>query len=96
MNENENTNLLYVGNLHYRLNDQDLEQICAEFGEVVSARVEQDHETGRSRGFGYCEFANHDDAVNAASRLNGAEIEGKQLMVNLGGPRQPNTNFRAE
>jgi RNA recognition motif-containing protein len=86
---------IYVANLHYRLNDEDLHQIFSEFGEVTSAKIIKDHETGRSRGFGFVEMPNQEEASKAMQSLNGSEIEGKQLMVNEARPKQPNNNFRS-
>jgi RNA recognition motif-containing protein len=85
---------IYVANLHYRLNDEDLHQIFSEFGEVTSAKIIKDHETGRSRGFGFVEMANQEEGSKAMDSLNGTEIEGKQLMVNEARPKQPNNNSR--
>lgn len=85
---------IYVANLHYRLNDEDLHQIFSEFGEVTSAKIIKDHETGRSRGFGFVEMPNQDEASKAMDSLNGSEIEGKQLMVNEARPKQANNNSR--
>jgi len=86
---------IYVANLHYRLNDEDLHQIFSEFGEVTSAKIIKDHETGRSRGFGFVEMPNQEEGSKAMNSLNGTEIEGKQLMVNEARPKQPNNNFRS-
>ncbi|QEH41301.1 RNA-binding protein [Chitinophaga sp. XS-30] len=81
---------IYVANLHYRLNDEDLHQIFSEFGQVTSAKIIKDHETGRSRGFGFVEMPNEEEGTKAMESLNGSEVEGKQLMVNEARPKQPN------
>jgi RNA recognition motif-containing protein len=81
---------IYVANLHYRLNDEDLHQIFSEFGQVTSAKIIKDHETGRSRGFGFVEMPNEEEAGKAMESLNGSEVEGKQLMVNEARPKAPN------
>lgn len=81
---------IYVANLHYRLNDEDLHQIFSEFGQVTSAKIIKDHETGRSRGFGFVEMANQEEGTKAMESLNGSEVEGKQLMVNEARPKQAN------
>lgn len=80
---------IYVANLHYRLNDEDLHQIFSEFGQVTSAKIIKDHETGRSRGFGFVEMPNQEEGTKAMESLNGSEVEGKQLMVNEARPKQP-------
>ncbi len=85
---------IYVANLHYRLNDEDLHQIFSEFGQVTSAKIIKDHETGRSRGFGFVEMPNQEEGAKAMESLNGSEVEGKQLMVNEARPKQPNNNNR--
>ncbi len=75
------TKTLFVGNLPWRIADNDLEQIFEEFGKVHSARVITDRETGRSRGFGFVEM----DADVADSRMedmNGIEIDSRPLRVN--------------
>ncbi|MGN7724063.1 RNA recognition motif domain-containing protein [Chitinophaga sp. YIM B06452] len=81
---------IYVANLHYRLNDEDLHQIFSEFGQVTSAKIIKDHETGRSRGFGFVEMPNQEEGTKAMESLNGSEVEGKQLMVNEARPKAPN------
>lgn len=79
---------IYVGNLSWGLNDNDLEQIFAEHGQVSSAKIIQDRETGRSRGFGFVEMPNDDDGRKAIEALNGMEIDGRNLTVNEARPRE--------
>lgn len=83
---------IYVGNLSFSISDQDLMSIFAEHGEVSSASVITDRETGRSRGFGFVEMENDDDATKAISALNGKEVEGRALNVNEARPREPRNN----
>ncbi|ATL47984.1 RNA-binding protein [Chitinophaga caeni] len=85
---------IYVANLNYRLNDEDLHQLFSEFGQVTSAKIIKDHETGRSRGFGFVEMPNEEEGLKALENLNGSEVDGKQLTVNEARPKQPNNNFR--
>ncbi|UYQ91311.1 RNA-binding protein [Chitinophaga horti] len=80
---------IYVANLHYRLNDEDLHQIFSEFGQVTSAKVIKDHETGRSRGFAFVEMPNQEEGAKAMESLNGSQVEGKQLTVNEARPKAP-------
>jgi cold-inducible RNA-binding protein len=80
---------LYVGNLPYGITDQDLGAIFAEVGQVTSAKVIMDRETGRSKGFGFVEMANDDEAATAISRFDGGELEGRQLRVNEARPMEP-------
>ena len=77
---------LYVGNLSFSTNDQELEQAFSEFGEVVSATVVKDRHTDRSRGFGFVQFKNDDDADKAIEMLNGKDFAGRDLVVNEARP----------
>lgn len=70
---------IYVSGLSYRINDNDLRQLFEEYGEIKSAKVITDRETGRSRGFGFVEMANDDEAKTAIEELTGAEYDGKAL-----------------
>jgi len=78
---------LYVGNLSYSMSDADLQQLFAEYGAVESARVITDRQTGRSRGFGFVEMTNNEEAEAAIAALNGQEFEGRALTVNEAKPR---------
>ena len=79
---------IYVGNLPWRVDDAELEQMFTPFGAVDSARVITDRETGRSRGFGFVEMSNA-DAQNAISELNGKDMGGRPLRVNEANERPP-------
>lgn len=74
---------IYVGNLPFSTDSNELEQLFAEYGSVDRAQVITDRETGRSRGFGFVEMDNDDEAQNAISGLNGTEVGGRQLRVNV-------------
>lgn len=84
---------LYVGNLTYGLSSSDLEQLFSEFGEVRSAQVVMDRETGRSKGFGFVEFGDAQSAANAIDTMNGKEINGRALTVNEARPREERSSF---
>jgi cold-inducible RNA-binding protein len=74
---------LYVGNLSFEMQEQDLKTLFEEGGRsVASARIISDRDTGRSRGFGFVEFANPQDAQSAIESMNGREINGRALVVN--------------
>ena len=79
---------LYVGNLSYETTDASLEQLFAPFGEVRSAQVIQDRDTGRSKGFGFVEMADDNSAREAIKGLNETEHEGRPLTVNEAKPRE--------
>jgi RNA recognition motif-containing protein len=78
---------LYVGNLNYDTQEFDLRDHFAQYGEVVSANIITDRDTGRSRGFGFVEMASEDEARAAQSALDGADLDGRQLKVNEAKPR---------
>ena len=78
---------LYVGNLSFQTSTKQLEGLFADFGEVTSAQVITDRDTGRSRGFGFVEMKTSDQADSAISGLNGREIDGRELTVNVAKPR---------
>jgi len=78
---------IYVGNLPFTTKNAELEELFARFGEVESAAVITDRETGRSRGFGFVEMAD-DAATRAIQELDGSDFEGRRLTVNQARPRQ--------
>lgn len=79
---------IFVGNLSYRTDEQVLRQLFEAYGEVTSATVAQDRETGRSRGFGFVEMPDNAAAAAAIEQLNGREVEGRTLAVNEARPRE--------
>jgi RNA recognition motif-containing protein len=79
---------IYVGNLSWGLDQDDLEQLFTEFGPVKSANLIQDRDTGRSKGFGFVEMENTEDGEKAIEALNGHEIDGRNLTVNMARPRE--------
>ena len=78
---------IYVSNLSFKLQDEDLKQVFAGFGEVSSAKVIRDNQSGRSRGFGFVEMPSDDDARAAIEKLNGTEVDGRTIVVNEARPR---------
>ncbi len=80
---------IYIGQLPFSSNDEELAAVFAPYGEVASARVIRDYETGRSRGFGFVEMANDAQAQSAIEALNGFEMSGRKIVVNEARPRQP-------
>ena len=79
---------LYVGNLSYSVDSSELEQLFAQHGQVVSAQIINDRDTGRSKGFGFVEMANDAEAQAAIDALNGQEHGGRALTVNEARPRE--------
>jgi RNA recognition motif-containing protein len=78
---------LYVGNLNFRVTGEDLSEYFSQAGEVESASVVEDRETGRSRGFGFVEMATSEGAAEAIEKFNGKEFQGRALTVNEARPR---------
>ncbi|MGQ9609195.1 MAG: RNA recognition motif domain-containing protein [bacterium] len=72
---------LYIGNLKFGMTDQDLREAFAGFGEIVSATIIKDKASGRSKGFGFIEFANEADAQKAKTSMNGKEVQGRALRI---------------
>lgn len=79
---------IYVGNLPYSTTDGELEAMFAPHGQVDRAQVIMDRETGRSRGFGFVEMSNPQDAQKAIGAMNGFDINGRKLKVNEAQPRE--------
>jgi len=79
---------LYVGNLSYETTGSDLQKLFEGFGTVESAQVISDRDTGRSKGFGFVEMSNAQEAQAAIDGLNGKEIGGRSLTVNEARPRE--------
>ncbi|KAL6616606.1 hypothetical protein ACP70R_038876 [Stipagrostis hirtigluma subsp. patula] len=78
---------LFVGGLSWNTNDQSLKDAFSSFGEVSEARVITDRETGRSKGFGFVNFMNSEDAKNAMSSMDGQDLEGRSVRVNFANDR---------
>src|SRR5471032_3590709 len=78
---------LYVGNLPFDTSDLDLHQLFAAHGQIVSAKLITDMETGRSRGFGFVEMSTEDEAKAAIDKMNKAKVGDRELTVNEARPR---------
>ena len=78
---------IYVGNLNYRTTEEGLAELFGEFGEVENASVVTDRQTGQSRGFGFVEMQNDEEARKAIEEINGREFEERTLTVNEARPR---------
>ena len=81
-------NKLYVGNLPYQVRDSDLEQAFGQFGQVTSAKVMMERETGRSKGFGFVEMGSDAEAQAAITGMNGQSMGGRSVVVNEARPME--------
>ena len=81
-------NRLYVGNLPYSFRDGDMEQAFSQYGQVTSAKVMMERETGRSKGFGFVEMGSDAEAQAAIEGLNGQQVGGRGLVVNEARPME--------
>ena len=79
---------IYVGNLSYQSTEDELRDLFAEFGDVVSAKLIVDKFTGQSKGFGFVEMSNNSEAQKAMDELNGRDVNGRNVTVNQARPRQ--------
>ncbi len=82
------SNKLYVGNLSYSVRDDDLQQEFSAFGQVQSAKVMMERDTGRSKGFGFVEMSTAEEAQAAIQGLNGQNMGGRDLTVNIARPME--------
>lgn len=78
---------IYVGNINFQLSNEDLFNLFAQFGEVSTAKIISDRETGRSKGFGFVEMDNSEEALKAIAGLNEFEVMGRKLIVNEAKPQ---------
>jgi RNA recognition motif-containing protein len=78
---------IFVSNISYRVREEDLQSVFEKFGEVSSVKIIKDKETHRSKGFGFVEMPNDDNAREAINALNGANVQDRQLRVNEAKPR---------
>ena len=94
--DGEESKTLFVGQLSWNVDNDWLSNEFADAGDVVSARVQMDRQSGRSRGFGYVEFATASAAQSALEKFQGKEIDGRAIKLDLSTPRQPNPAARAK
>ncbi|MDR1200807.1 MAG: RNA-binding protein [Tannerellaceae bacterium] len=79
---------IYISNLSFGVTDADLTELFSDYGDVTSAKVITDRETGKSRGFGFVEMANDNEGQKAIDELNEAEYDGKNISVSIARPRE--------
>ena len=82
---------IYVGNLAFSIDSEQLSGIFSEFGTVASSNVIMDRDTGRSKGFGFIEMSSDNEAQTAIEKLNGMEVGGRQLKISEAKPQEPRT-----
>jgi RNA recognition motif-containing protein len=73
---------IYVGSIHFKMNEAELRELFEEYGEVESAKIIFDKYSGRSKGFGFVEMPNEAEAKKAIEKLNGSEVQGRRIIVN--------------
>lgn len=78
---------IYVGNLSYDMTEDDLRKVFEEYGKVESVKIIMDRYSGRSKGFGFVEMPNEDEAKKAIGELNGKSVMGREIKVNEARPR---------
>ncbi len=78
---------LYVGNLSYDTSESELRDLFAVYGEVESAKIITDRDTGRTKGFGFVEMSSRSEGEKAMAELNGRDVDGRQIKVNEAKPR---------
>lgn len=81
---------IYVGNLHYKVDEEVLREIFEEYGEVASAKIVTDNVTHRSKGFGFVTMNDEDKAKQAIEELNEGELMGRKIIVNQARPKTQN------
>ncbi len=79
---------IYVGNLNFKVNENDLEKIFAEYGTVSSVKIITDKFTGRSKGFGFVTMEDETEANKAINELNGITLENRDIIVNVARPKK--------
>ena len=84
---------IYIGNLSYEVNQEDLNEVFSEYGSVKRVHLPTDRETGRKRGFGFVEMATDAEEEKAIETLDGAEWMGRELKVNKARPRENRNSF---
>jgi RNA-binding proteins (RRM domain) len=85
---------IYVSNISFKLTEGELQEAFAEFGEVSSVKIITDKFTGKSKGFGFIEMDNDDEAANAIEQLNGVELGGREIQVKKALPKTENSGSR--
>jgi len=91
----DSKNKLFIGGIPWSLTSETLKDLFSSYGEITEAIIISDRDTGRSKGFGFVTFTNEEDAQKALE-MDGKEVEGRNIMVNLAKPRENRDNFRKD
>lgn len=86
---------IFVGNLPWSMSGHSLKELFIKYGEIVDVAVISDSSTGRSRGFGFITFSNEADAEKAKTEMNGKDIEGRKIVVNIAKQTEEKSGFRS-
>jgi RNA recognition motif-containing protein len=86
---------IFVGNINYRLTEDELRAAFENYGEVSSVKIVKDRETGRAKGFGFVEMPDDDEANAAINSLNSANVGGRDIIVNVAKPREEGSERRS-
>lgn len=81
---------IFVARLNFKTRSEELQAAFAKFGQVTSAKIVKDRDTGRSKGFGFVEMPNDDEAKQAIAALNETELDGRTIVVKPANPKAPN------
>jgi len=85
---------IFVGSLPFKLEEADLKELFEAFGEVISVKIINDRESGRSKGFGFVEMTDDEAAKKAIADLNGSEVAGRNIVVNQAEDKKPRGNLK--
>jgi len=80
---------IFVARLNFKTRPEDLESAFAQYGQVASAKIVKDRDTGRSKGYGFVEMPNDEEANKAIAALNEKELDGRTIVVKPGNPKDP-------
>jgi len=83
---------IYVGNLSYKVDENDLKNIFEEYGAVSSVKIIKDKHSGKSKGFAFIEMADNSEAKTAIKELNGGELDNRKIIINEARPKRPDNN----
>jgi cold-inducible RNA-binding protein len=88
-------NKLFVGNLSFKVTEAELQEVFSQAGAVVSVSIPTDKYTGKKRGFGFVEMSSQEEAEQAIKALNGRDLAGREMSVNLARPKEKSTDNRS-